>query len=64
MTNEKIYLPLACCTLSKLEKRAFCEFLYGIKVSSGYLSNIKRFVTLNGELKLGSMKSHDCDVMM
>ena len=25
---------------------------------------MKRFVSLNGELKLGSMKSHDCHVMM
>src|SRR5688572_13296608 len=40
------------------------ETLYGIKVLSGYSSNMKRFVTLNGDLKLGSMKNHDCHVMM
>ena len=50
MSNVKNYLPPACYTLSKVEKRAFCESLYGIKVLSGYSSNIKRFVTLNGEL--------------
>ncbi|XP_056698036.1 uncharacterized protein [Spinacia oleracea] len=61
---EKNYLPPACYTMSKAEKRAFCECFYGIKVPSGYSSNMKRFVTLNGELKLSSMKSHDCHVMM
>ena len=64
MSNDKVYLPPACYTLSKAEKRTFCECLYGIKVPSGYSSNMKRFVSLNGELKLGSMKSHDCHVMM
>ncbi|XP_048502949.1 uncharacterized protein LOC104896462 [Beta vulgaris subsp. vulgaris] len=35
-----------------------------VKVPSGYSSNMKRFVSLNGELKLGFVKSHDCHVMM
>ena len=62
--DNRNYLPRACYTLSKEEKRKFCECLYGIKVPSGYSSNMKRFVSLNGELKLGSMKSHDYHVMM
>uniref|UniRef100_A0A803MZA0 DUF4218 domain-containing protein n=1 Tax=Chenopodium quinoa TaxID=63459 RepID=A0A803MZA0_CHEQI len=60
----KAYLPSACYTLSRVEKRMFCACLYGIKVPSGYASNMKRFVSLNGELKLTSMKSHDCHVLM
>ena len=62
--DEKNYLPPACYTLSRVEKCMFCACLYGIKVPSGYSSNMKRFVTLNGELKLTSMKSHDCHIMM
>ena len=64
MSNEKNYLPPACYTLSKVEKQAFCESLYGIKVPFGYSSNMKRFVTLNGELRFESRKSYDFHVMM
>ncbi|XP_010693722.1 uncharacterized protein LOC104906639 [Beta vulgaris subsp. vulgaris] len=62
--EDKNYLPPACYTLSRAEKRLFCESLYGIKVPSGYPSNMKRFVTLDGELKLSSMDSQDCHEMM
>ncbi|XP_021751225.1 uncharacterized protein LOC110716882 [Chenopodium quinoa] len=62
--NEKVYLPHACYILSKEEKRKFCACLYDIKVPSGFSSNMKRFVSLNGEMKLTSMKSHDCHMMM
>ncbi|XP_021746079.1 uncharacterized protein LOC110711949 [Chenopodium quinoa] len=62
--DEKMYLPPACYTLSKEEKRKFCACLYDIKVASGFSSNMKRFVSLNRELKLTSMKSHDCHMMM
>ena len=34
MSNDKVYLPSACYTLFKEEKRTFCESLYGIKVPS------------------------------
>ena len=64
MSNVKNYFPPASYKLSKVEKRAFCEYLYGIKVPSRYSSNMKRFVTLNGNLKFRIMKSHDCHVMM
>ena len=61
--GNKAYLPRACYTLLKEEKRKFCECLHGIKVPTGYSSNIKRFVSL-AEKKLSGMKSHDCHVMM
>ncbi|XP_056688175.1 uncharacterized protein [Spinacia oleracea] len=57
------YLPPACYTMSKNEKISFFECLRGIKVPSGYSSNIKRLVSKN-ELKMVGMKSHDCHVMM
>ena len=61
--GNKAYLPRACYTLLNEEKRKFCECLHGIKVPTGYSSNIKRFVSL-AEKKLSGMKSHDYHVMM
>ncbi|XP_021835652.1 uncharacterized protein [Spinacia oleracea] len=60
---KKSYLPPACYTLSRQEKRILCECLYNIKVPSGYCANMKRLVSLT-DLKLMGMKSHDCHVMM
>ena len=39
--NRK-YLPPACYTLSKKERISFCHCLRGVKVPTGYSSNIKR----------------------
>ena len=61
--NGKLYCPPAFYTLSKAEKTMFCTFLHGVKVPSGYSTNIKRLVSMK-DLKLISMKSHDCHVMM
>ena len=61
--KSRAYLPRACYTLSKQEKQKFFDCLYGIKVPSGYSSNIKNYVSL-AEKKLVGMKSHDCHVMM
>nr|GEY09033.1 hypothetical protein [Tanacetum cinerariifolium] len=56
VTNEtKMYLPPACYTLSKAEKTSFCECLHGVKVPSGYSSNIKNFVSMK-DLKLLEIK--------
>ena len=58
-------LPVAATTLSKTERREFCEFLHGLKVPSGYSSNFKRLVSVK-EMKMNFslMKSHDCHVLM
>ncbi|XP_050876301.1 uncharacterized protein LOC127080005 [Lathyrus oleraceus] len=61
--GKRSYLPLICHTLSKKEKKSFCEFLYGIKVPQGYSSNIKKLVSMK-HLKLIGLKSHDCHVLM
>ncbi|MGZ4851135.1 MAG: hypothetical protein ACXV2C_07130 [Candidatus Bathyarchaeia archaeon] len=63
LANGKKYLPPASYTLSKAEKKKVCESLHGIKVPSGYSSNIRRLVSMK-DLKLVGMKSHDCHVMM
>lgn len=61
---EKNYSPPPCYTLFKEDKRVFSEPLYNIKLPSGYSSNIKRFVSIYGELKFESMKSYDYHIMM
>lgn len=61
--GHRTYLPPAAYTLSKKEKKLFCEFLQGIKVPEGYSSNIKNLVSVK-ELKLKNLKSHDCHVLM
>ena len=62
--DDRNYLSPACYTLSRDEMRIFCKSLYNIKAPAGYSSNMKRFVTLDGKLRLSSMKSHDCHVIM
>ncbi|XP_027933103.1 uncharacterized protein LOC114188698 [Vigna unguiculata] len=61
--GKRTYLPPACHTLSKQEKRSFCEILQGVKVPLGYSSNFKRLVSMK-DLKLLGLKSHDCHVLM
>ncbi|KAD3336088.1 hypothetical protein E3N88_31607 [Mikania micrantha] len=60
---NRIYLPPACYTMSKEEKRKFCKCLHDIKVPSNYSANIKRLVSMH-DCKLLGMKSHDCHILM
>ncbi|KAL4582074.1 hypothetical protein LXL04_006613 [Taraxacum kok-saghyz] len=61
--RKRTYLPATCYTMSKDEKTRFCKCLHGVKVPSGYSSNIKKLVSMD-ELKLFGMKSHDCHGLM
>ncbi|XP_056690116.1 uncharacterized protein [Spinacia oleracea] len=61
--NSRTYLPPACYTLSRKEKIAFCECLYGVKVPEGYSPNIKTLVSMKN-LKLIGLKSHDYHILM
>ena len=60
--GKRTYLPAACYTMSNDEKTRFCKCLHGVKVPSGYSSNIKKLVSTS-ELKLFGMKSHDCHAL-
>ncbi|KAL4591841.1 hypothetical protein LXL04_004815 [Taraxacum kok-saghyz] len=60
--GKRTYLPAACYTMSNDEKTRFCKCLHGVKVPSGYSSNIKKLVSMS-ELKLFGMKSHDCHAL-
>ena len=61
--GKRHYLPPACYTLSKKEKKVLCESLRGVKVPHGYSSNIRNLVSIK-ELKLVGLKSHDCHTLM
>jgi hypothetical protein len=61
--GKRTYLPPACHTLSKKERKSVCECLRGVKVPQGYSSNVKRLVSMK-DLKLIGLKSHDCHVLM
>lgn len=62
-STKKSFLPHACYTLTREEKRIFCECLQGIKVPTGFSSNVRRLVSMADKRLIG-MKSHDCHVMM
>jgi hypothetical protein len=61
--GKRTFLPPACYTLSKQEKKLFCSCLAGLKVPDGYSSNFKNLVNMDS-LKLVGMKSHECHALM
>lgn len=61
--GNRLILPLAQHTLSKIEKKLFCKRLYDIKMPDVYTSNISNCVILN-ECKLVGLESYDCHVLM
>ncbi|XP_031737548.1 uncharacterized protein LOC116402438 [Cucumis sativus] len=62
-SEKKIFIPLACYTLTKDEKRCVLKTLSEIKVPEGYSSNIRNLGSIT-DLKLNSLKSHDCHVLI
>ncbi|KAA0062166.1 putative serine/threonine-protein kinase nek2 [Cucumis melo var. makuwa] len=61
-SEKKIFIPPACYTLTKEGKRCVLKTLSRIKVPEGYSSNIRNLVSMT-DLKLNSLKSHDCHVL-
>src|SRR6266498_774406 len=61
--NGKYYLSAASYNLTTNKKKAICKCLRGVRVPTGYSSNIKNLVSMK-DLKLVGMKLHDCHVMM
>jgi hypothetical protein len=61
--NRKVYLPPAIYTLTTEEKRAICKCLYGIRVPTGFSSNIKNLVSML-ELRMSGYNTHDCHTML
>ncbi|XP_073153088.1 uncharacterized protein [Henckelia pumila] len=61
--ENRTFLPAACFTLSRTEKRKLCNSLFGMKVPTGYSSNVKNMVSMK-DLKLVGLKSHDYHTLM
>ncbi|RVW13298.1 hypothetical protein CK203_103429 [Vitis vinifera] len=61
--SKRTYLPPACYSLSKIEKKVFCETLSQLKVPYGYCSNLRNIVSME-DLKLYGLKSDDYHTLM
>ncbi|KAA0032194.1 transposase [Cucumis melo var. makuwa] len=61
--EKKIFIPPACYTLTKKEKRFLLKSLSEMKVPRGYSSNITNLVSIE-DSKLNDLKSHDCHVLL
>ncbi|XP_062111616.1 uncharacterized protein LOC133823056 isoform X1 [Humulus lupulus] len=61
--GKRTYLPPACFTLSREEKKVVCKSFAEMKVPDGYSSNIRNLVSMR-DLRLMGMKSHDCHMLM
>ena len=60
---KRTYLPPACYTLSKEEKKIVLQTLADLKVPEGYCSNFRNLVSME-ELKLSGLKSHNYHALM
>jgi hypothetical protein len=61
--NGKYFLPPASYTLTAEEKKTFYQCLHGVRVPTGFSSNISKLVSMN-DLSMYNYNSHDCHVMM
>ena len=61
--SGKVHLPDAGYNLTKDERRAMCQWLRGVKVPTGFSSNIKSLVSMK-DLIMTNYNSHDCHVML
>jgi hypothetical protein len=59
----KHYLPPASYSLTVEEKKALCQGLRGVRVPTGFLSNISKLVSMK-DMSMSSYNSHDCHIMM
>ena len=56
-------MPPASYTLSKEERKEFCQFLKTVRFPDGYASNISRYANVE-ESKVSGLKSHDNHVLL
>jgi hypothetical protein len=61
--NGKAYLPPASYTVTTEVKRAICKCLHGIRVLTGFSTNIKNLVSMS-KLKMSVYNTHDCHTML
>jgi hypothetical protein len=61
--NGKYFLTPTSYTLTDEEKKTLCQYLCGVRVPTGFSSNISKLVSMN-DLSMYGCNSHDCHVMM
>ncbi|XP_038713444.1 uncharacterized protein LOC120007316 [Tripterygium wilfordii] len=61
--NGKSFQPKAQFCLNMEQRRAICSWVFSLKLSDSYVSNLGRCVDMR-EGKLFGMESHDCHVFM
>lgn len=60
---KRTYLPPACYTLSREEKKILLQTLADLKVPEGYCSNFRNFESME-EFKLSGLKSHNYSALI
>ncbi|GKE62011.1 hypothetical protein Tco_1512378 [Tanacetum coccineum] len=61
--NGKCSKPQATYSFTPENRKKFCQFIKGVKLSDGFESNFKHKVTDN-DTNITGLKSHDCHIMM
>lgn len=61
--EKKTFLPPACYTLNREEKTKVCTSFLGMKVPTGYTTNVSNLVSIK-DLSRTNLKSHDCHILM
>jgi hypothetical protein len=62
-TKDSCQMPHAQYTLSKEQKKAFCDFLREVKFPDGFASNISRCLNADGT-KVQGLKTHECHILL
>nr|GEY02167.1 hypothetical protein [Tanacetum cinerariifolium] len=61
--NGKCSKPHSVYSFTPEDRKKFCQFIKGVKLSDGFRSNFKHKVTDN-DTNITGLKSHDCRIMM
>jgi hypothetical protein len=61
--DDKYTFPSALYELDKDARESLCEFLYGVKMSDGVSSNIRRCVDVKS-CKVSGLKTHDYHLIL
>ncbi|XP_040379887.1 uncharacterized protein LOC102719111 [Oryza brachyantha] len=59
LPNGKIEIPPACYSLTLEERKAFCKCLQGVRVPTGFSSNIRKLFSVK-DLTISGYNAHDC----
>jgi hypothetical protein len=61
--GESFEMPEAWYTMTKDERRAFCEFIRAVRFPDGYAANLAKCISPDG-CKLQGLKTHDCHILL